>query len=79
MDTAAAAQQEHFLLLLFHLLKPEPKHAVLLGYSSRVLTTGLSSVRDYERSAPVGMMHMNRSHISELGVRKRGNYSNSAF
>jgi hypothetical protein len=36
--------------------------------------------RDYERSAPIGMMHMNRSHISELGVRKRGNYSiSSAF
>jgi len=31
-----------------------------------------SSVRDYERSDPIGMMHMNRSHISELDVRKRG-------
>jgi hypothetical protein len=37
-----------------------------------------SSFRDYERSAPIGMMHMNRSHISERGVRKRGNYSSSS-
>ena len=40
--------------------------------SSQMLTTNLSSVRDYERSDPVGMMHMNGSHISERGVRKRG-------
>jgi len=46
--------------------------------NSQMLTTNLSSVRDYESSAPIGMMHMNRSHISELGVRKRGNYSNSS-
>jgi hypothetical protein len=31
----------------------------------------LPSIRDYERSDPIGMMHMNRSDISELGVRKR--------
>jgi hypothetical protein len=32
----------------------------------------LPSVRDYERSDPIGMMHMNRSDISELCVCKRG-------
>jgi len=63
-------------LIVAHLLKPEPFRLA----SSQALTTNLSSVRDYERSAPIGMMHMNRSHISELGVRKRGNHSNlSAF
>jgi hypothetical protein len=37
----------------------------------------LTFVRDYERSDPIGMMHMNRLDISELGLRKRGmNYSN---
>jgi len=34
-------------------------------------SASLPSVRDYERSDPIGMMHMNRSDISELGVRKR--------
>ena len=48
--------------------------------SSQMLTSAsqLSAVRDYERSDSIGMMHMNRSDISEPGVRKRGvNYSNS--
>ena len=48
--------------------------------SSQMLTSAsqLSAVRDYESSDSIGMMHMNRSDVSELGVRKRGvNYSNS--
>jgi hypothetical protein len=34
-------------------------------------SASLPSVRDYERSDPIGMIRMNRSDISELGVRKR--------
>jgi hypothetical protein len=34
-------------------------------------SAGLPYVRDYESADPIGMMHMNRSDISELGVRKR--------
>jgi hypothetical protein len=39
---------------------------------SQMRTTSLSSAHNYERSDPIGMMHMNRSHISERVVRKRG-------
>jgi hypothetical protein len=48
------------------------KRALSCSASSQMLiSASLPSVRDYERSDPIGMMHMNRSDISELGVRKR--------
>jgi hypothetical protein len=51
---------------------PNQKHAQSRSASSQMLASAsLPSVRDYERADPIGMMHMNRSDISELGVRKR--------
>jgi hypothetical protein len=56
-----------------HQLKSEPKTQPRSACSQMLTSVSQPAFRcDYEGSDPAGMMHMNRSDISEFRVRKRG-------